>query len=74
MTPTKVLKAGVALRMRTLADTAAWVAWYQAATESLKAKESAVQAGTSAEEDIRAEDATQQSESVEAALGATELG
>jgi hypothetical protein len=74
MMPAKALKAGAALRMRMLADNAAWIARYQAATERLKAKESAVQAGASAEEDVEAGDATQQYESVEAAPGATELG
>jgi hypothetical protein len=60
--------------MQTPADDAAWIPRYQAATERLKAKEFVVQASASAEEDIGAGDAAQQSESVEAAPGATGLG
>jgi hypothetical protein len=48
LTPIKALKSGAALMMRTLADDAAWVVRYQAATEWLKMKEAAAKAGASA--------------------------
>jgi hypothetical protein len=48
MAPAKALKASVALMMQTLADDATWIARYQAATEWLKAQESAVKSGASA--------------------------
>jgi hypothetical protein len=74
MTPAKALKASAALMMQTPANDATWIARYQAATERLKAKESTIQAGARAKEDIRAEDSTQQSELVESSLGTTGLG
>jgi hypothetical protein len=59
LTPAKALKASAALLMRTPTDDAAWVTKYQAVTERLKTKESTIQAGASAKEDVGAEDATQ---------------
>jgi hypothetical protein len=73
MTPAKALKAGAALMMRTPANDAAWVARYQAVTERLKAKESAVKAGSSTQEGVGAGDAIEQPERVEAAPGITGL-
>jgi hypothetical protein len=69
----KVLKAGTALMMWTLADNAAWVTKYKAVTERLKAKEAAVKAGASAERGTGVRDAAQQSKPVEVAPGATRL-
>jgi hypothetical protein len=67
MTPTKALKAGVALMMRTPANDAAWFARCQAATERLKAKEAAVKASVSTQEGAWTRDATRELEQVEAA-------
>jgi hypothetical protein len=73
MTPTEALKAGAALMMRTPAAVATWYLATQGATERLKAKESAVKAGASAQEGVGARDAVEQPERVEAALGITRL-
>jgi hypothetical protein len=73
MTPTKALKVGAALMMRTPADDAAWVARCQATTERLKAKEAAAKAGASAQEGAGAGDAVQKPEQVETAPGAARL-
>jgi hypothetical protein len=62
MTPIKALKSGAALMMQTPADDAAWVAKYQAATERLKTKEAAANAGASAQEVARVGDAAREPE------------
>jgi hypothetical protein len=59
--------------MQTLADDAAWVARYQAATERLKTKEAAAKAGASAQENAGVGDATREPEPVEAAPGGARL-
>jgi hypothetical protein len=74
LTPAKVLKASTALKMRTPADDAAWLARYRATTERLKSTGSSVQAGGSVGEAVGAWEAARWPKLVEATLGASGLG
>jgi hypothetical protein len=73
LTLAKALKANVALRMRTLANDASWLARYRAVMERLKSVGSSVQVGGSIEEAVGAREAARRPELVEAGPDATEL-